>query len=166
MRVRAGQLVRVRDSWVGDGKPRQLPERRAHNSRLFPQVGENFVTDLRAPVLALADDTSPGRHNMLIPACDPERFRLLGSDQPASCVSNVHDALAELGLSTDVVPHPVNLFMNILVNAGTLQWLPAASAPGEAITFLSHLDIVVVLSACPQDLVGINGGTPTELGSS
>jgi len=137
---------------------------RGHISRLFPAIGEDFVTATRLPVLGLIDDTSPGRHDMLIPACDPERYRLLGAREHRSCVSNVHEALAELGFTVDLVPQPVNLFMNIPVGAdGVLSWLAAPSRRGDTVTFVSYLDTVVVLSACPQDLVGINAGSPTDL---
>jgi len=179
VRVRAGQLVRVTDPLGGqvgdlfafvDHGGRRLDEHlsaahtRGHNSRLFPAVGEDFVTAARTPVLGLVDDSSPGRHDMLIPACDPERYRLLGARQHRSCVANLHEALAELDLSVDTVPQPVNLFMNIPVAAdGGLRWLPAPSGRGDAVTFVSHVDTVVALSACPQDLVGINVGSPTDL---
>jgi hypothetical protein len=179
VRVRAGQGIRVTDprgSQVGDffafvdtgashlNAYLSAAHTRGHTSRLFPEEGEDFVTDRRTPLLGLVADTSPGRHDMLIPACDPERYRLLGASGHASCVTNVHQALGALNLTAEVVPQPVNLFMNIPVgDNGVLSWLPASSAPGDSVTFLSHLDTVVVLSACPQDLVGINGGTPTEL---
>jgi uncharacterized protein YcgI (DUF1989 family) len=179
VRVRAGQLVRVTDpfggqvgdlfAFVDDGARRltahlSAAHTRGHTSRLFPAIGEDFVTAARTPVLGLVDDTSPGRHDMLIPACDPERYRLLGAREHRSCVANVHEALAELDLAVDAVPQPVNLFMNIPVGAGgALSWLPAPSRRGDTVTFVSHLDVVVVLSACPQDLVGINAGPPTDL---
>lgn len=179
VRVRAGQLVRVMDLYGGqvgdlfafvDDGSRHLSSHlsaahtRGHTSRLFPTVGEDFVTAERMPVLGLYEDTSPGRHDMLIPACDPERYRLLGSRSHRSCAENVREALAVLDLGVGTIPQPVNLFMNIPVGAdGTLRWLPAPSARGDAVTFVSHVDTVVVLSACPQDLVAINGGVPSEL---
>ena len=179
VRVRAGQLVRVTDPYGGqvgdlfafvDDGSRHLTSylsaahTRGHTSRLFPAVGEDFVTATRTPVLGLVEDGSPGRHDMLIPACDPERYRLLGAHEHRSCVANVYEAIAELDLTVGAVPQPVNLFMNIPVAAdGGLSWLPAPSRRGDAVTFVSHLDTVVVLSACPQDLVGINAGAPTDL---
>lgn len=179
VRVRADQLVRVTDLsggqvgdlfvFVDDGARRltshlSTAHTRGHTSRLFPIIGQDFVTAARAPVLGLLEDTSPGRHDMLIPACDPERYRLLGSPQHRSCVENVHDALRALDLSVAAVPQPVNLFMNIPVEAdGALRWLPAPTRQGDAVTFVSHVDTVVVLSACPQDLAGINAGTPSDL---
>jgi len=40
----------------------------------------------------------------------------------------VHHALAQIGLATDAVPQPVNVFMNIPVGTeGDLSWLPAVS---------------------------------------
>ena len=178
-RVRAGQLVRVTDpfggqvgdlfAFVDDGgrgltSSLSAAHTRGHTSRLFPAVGEDFVTAARTPILRLVEDTSPGRHDMLIPACDPERYRLLGVRPHRSCVENVHEALAALDLGVDVVPQPVNLFMNIPVeDDGALSWLPAPSRRGDAVTFVSHVDTVVVLSACPQDLVGINAGAPSDL---
>jgi uncharacterized protein YcgI (DUF1989 family) len=54
--------------------------------------------------------------------------------------------------------------MRIPVGAdGTLSWLPAPTAAGDAITFRAELDAVVVVSSCPQDLVGINRGAPSPL---
>ncbi|TQS26847.1 DUF1989 domain-containing protein [Microbispora sp. KK1-11] len=138
---------------------------RSSTNRLFPAVGERFVTDRRRPILTLVSDTSPGRHDMLIAACDPERYAALGA-QPshASCAGNLHQALASMGLAVPFTPQPVNVFMRIPVDEeGRLDWLPAVSRPGDAITFQAVMDCVLVVSACPQDLVAINGGVPTSL---
>jgi uncharacterized protein YcgI (DUF1989 family) len=134
-------------------------------SRLFPQVGESFVTDRRRPILTLAADTSPGVQDILIAASDPARNSALGAPPGhPSCARNLDLALAELGLSVAVTPQPVNVFMRIPVEAsGRLLWLPAESRAGDAITFEAAMDCVVVVSACPQDLVGINGHDPTPL---
>ncbi|MFF5264369.1 DUF1989 domain-containing protein [Actinomadura viridis] len=176
VRVRAGQRVRVVDvegGQVGDlfafasDDPREhlsAAHTRSVTSRLFPQMGESFVTDRRRPILALAGDTSPGSHDMLIAACDPARYEALGVPGHASCARNLELALAGLGLSAAVTPQPVNVFMRIPVEgSGRLRWLPAESRAGDAITFEAAMDCVVVVSACPQDLAGINGDTLTPL---
>ena len=115
--VRAGQHVRVVDiegGQVGDvfafaaddpGEYLSASHTRTHTSRLFPHVGEAFVTNRRRPILTLAADTSPGAHDMLIAACDPERYLALGADaEHASCAENLRTALSQLGLRTDVDP--------------------------------------------------------------
>jgi uncharacterized protein len=174
--LRAGQLVRVVDiegGQVGDvfafaaddpAEHLSASHTRTHTSRLVPRIGEVFVTNRRRPILTLVADTSPGAHDMLIAACDPERYQALGAPEHASCASNLRTALAQLGLHTDVIPQPVNVFMCIPVGAsGDLSWLPAASRPGDAITFAAAMDCVFVVSACPQDLNAINGERPTAM---
>jgi uncharacterized protein len=137
---------------------------RAHTSRLFPAVGDHFVSNRRRPLFELVADDSPGIHDMLIAACDAERYRDLGIDGwHASCAENLRCALASHGVEVAFVPQPVNLFMNIPVDDGRLDWLPAASAPGASVTLRAAADVLVVVSACPQDVVAINGGRPSGL---
>jgi len=132
--------------------------------RLFPRIGEQFLTTRRRPILTLVDDTSPGVHDMLIAACDPERYRILGVTDHRSCADNLRNALAAVGMATVEVPQPVNVFMNIPVDThGDLSWLPAVTRAGDAITFEAAMDCVVVVSACPMDLNSINGERPTAL---
>lgn len=174
--VRAGQQVRVVDveggqvgdvfAFAADDPTEYLSasHTRTHTSRLFPHVGEAFVTNRRRPILTLVGDTSPGAHDMLIAACDPERYRALGVPGHASCADNLRTALSQLGLHTDVIPQPVNVFMRIPAGpSGELSWLPAASRGGDAIAFAAAMDCVFVVSACPQDLNAINGDRPTAM---
>ncbi|MFI6513779.1 DUF1989 domain-containing protein [Streptosporangium sp. NPDC050855] len=176
VKIGAGQRVRVVDldgGQVGDvfafaaddvSEHLSASHTRAFTSRLFPAQGEHFVTDRRRPILTLRDDTSPGWHDMLIAACDPDRYAGLGvRDFHASCADNLRRSLDQLGLSFPGTPQPVNVFMRIPVEGSTLSWLSAISRPGDAITFEAAMDCVVVVSACPQDLVGINGHRPTPM---
>lgn len=137
---------------------------RAETSRLFPAPGQCFVSDRRRPLLELVADDSPGRHDMLIAACDPARYRGLGAgeDHP-SCAENLRTALAAAGHVAGAVPQPVNLFMDIPVAGERLEWRPAATRPGASVTFRALDTLLVVLSACPQDVVGINRNGPTPL---
>ncbi|MBB5776607.1 DUF1989 domain-containing protein [Nonomuraea jabiensis] len=177
IKVRTGQRVRVTDlegGQVGDvfafaaddvNEHLSASHTRAATSRLFPAIGEQFVTDRRRPILTLVEDTSPGWHDMLIAACDPARYRALGvSGFHASCADNLARSMAGLGLATPVIPQPVNVFMRIPVaDDGGLSWLNSISRPNDAITLEAAMDCVFVVSACPQDLVGINGHKPTPL---
>jgi uncharacterized protein len=138
---------------------------RAALGRLFPPVGEAFFTDRRRPMLTLERDDSPGVHDMLIAACDPRRYEQLGIETwHASCQENLQRALAGLGIEQPVAPQPVNLFMNVPVEAdGRLGWQPARSKAGDAVTLRAEIECVVAVSACPQDIVPINGGDPTPI---
>lgn len=127
---------------------------RAHLYRLFPSIGESFVTNRRRPILSLEADTSPGLHDMLFAACDAARYATLGApaDHP-SCARNLQAALARSGFGPVPVPQPVNLFENTTVEPdGTLTWRPAATRPGDHVQLRAELDCIVVVSACPYDL--------------
>src|SRR5258708_13915549 len=52
---------------------------RTSTSRLFPRIGEQFMTNQRRPILTLVAHTSPGVHHILIAACDPQRYRMLAA---------------------------------------------------------------------------------------
>ena len=175
--VGAGQRLRIEDvegQQIGDvfafvaddvSEHHSAAHTRGHVNRLFPAVGEEFVTSLRRPLLRLVEDSSPGWHDMLIAACDPARYAALGAPRGhPSCAQNLHDALGTLGLATPLVPQPINVFMRIPVDrTGALRWLPAASCPGDSVTLEALLDCVVVVSACPQDLTDLNGPGPSPL---
>ncbi len=120
--------------------------------RLFPRVGEAFLTNRRRPILALLADASPSAHDMLMAACDPERYRLLGAaGWHASCRENLERAMAGLGHPGVDVPQPINLFMDIPVGPdGTLGFEPAKTSPGDSVTMRAEVDAIVVLSACPR----------------
>ena len=72
--------------------------------------------------------------------------------------------MAELGHPDVEVPQPINLFMNIPILAdGELGWEPAPTAAGDSVTLRAEIDCLVVVSACPQDIVAINGNDPTPI---
>ncbi len=135
---------------------------RSVNSSVFPGVGDSFITNRRRPILRLVSDDTPGQHDMLIAACDPERYALLGCEgHHASCEENLLQAMATRGRPLAFVPQSVNLFMSIPIGSdGTLEWLPAPTAAGDSITFEAVIDCIVVVSACPQDVVAINHQQP------
>jgi uncharacterized protein YcgI (DUF1989 family) len=116
--------------------------------------------------LTVTEDTSPGVHDTLIAACDVYRYRGLGvQGHHDNCTENLHAALCKLGLSAPLTPCPLNLFMNIPWNdSGTLDFQAPPCRPGDSITLRAEMDCVVVFSACPQDIVPINGVncTPTD----
>jgi uncharacterized protein YcgI (DUF1989 family) len=114
----------------------------------------------------LLADTSPGIHDTLLAACDRYRYALLGCpDYHDNCTDNLAAALAELGLAVPETPSPWNLFMNIPVHAdGSVTFEPPVSQPGDSVLLRAEMDCIVAFSACPQDMVPINGVacTPTE----
>jgi uncharacterized protein YcgI (DUF1989 family) len=134
--------------------------------RIMVQVGDALVTNQRRPILRLLEDTSPGVHDTLLAACDRYRYELLGcTTYHDNCTDNLAAALQELGLAAPKTPSPWNLFMNIPVQPdGSLSFEPPVSQPGDYVLLRAEMDCVMAFSACPQDMVPINGVAcmPTE----
>ena len=133
----------------------------------MPAVGDSLVSTRRAPILTVTEDTSPGIHYTLLCACSPEIYQEHGcAPGHRSCEGNLHEALAELGLKIGCTPPPFNLFMNVAVGPANevIRDVPK-SKPGDYIRLRAEMDVVVVLSACPQDVTIINGPdkTPREV---
>lgn len=139
---------------------------RASLGRIIPAVGQSMTTNRRRPILTILEDTSGGVHDTLIAACDRYRYELLGFEgYHDNCTDNLAVALAGLDLTPPETPSPWNLFMNIPVGAdGSVRFEPPVSRAGDHLTLLAEMDCVVAFSACPQDIIPINGVNcvPTE----
>lgn len=176
--VAAGQEFRVinthgtqvLDTWAfaaGDSSIfLSMAHTRSFISRIHIRPGDTLVDNHYEPMLTVLEDTSPGVHDMLMCSCSMPIYRRMGcTEYHDNCEDNLHTALAEAGLSSLHTPAPLNLFMNYPVDAaGGFSRQAPASRPGDYVAFLAERDILLVLSACPQDLTPINGEgrAPTE----
>ena len=179
VRLAKGQSIRivnthgeqVVDTWAFNsddmGEFMAMDATRAFNQRIRPIVGDRFVTNRRRPILTLTEDTSSGIHDTLMAACDRWRYSLLGHEgHHDNCADNLAESLAELGLAASHTPPPLNLFMNIPWNAeGALSFAAPDNEPGVHVVLRAEQDCVVAMSACPQDMLPVNGrdGNPTEV---
>jgi len=117
----------------------------------------------RRPMFELVEDTV-GRHDMLFAACDPIRYAELDAPDHASCRVALTEALTAYEVDYDRVPDPVNFFMNVAILAkGELEVREPISERNDYVLLRALMDIVVAVSACPQDLNDTNGGTPSDL---
>ena len=176
--VSEGQSIRVTnthgqqvvDTWAfrraGLSEFMSMEHCRASLGRIMPVVGQSMVTNHRRPILTVVEDSSGGIHDTLMAACDRYRYELLGCEgYHDNCTDNLAAAMAELGLTPPETPSPWNLFMNIPVAAdGSVSFEPPVCGPGDHITLRAEMDCVVAFSACPQDVLPINGVDclPTE----
>jgi uncharacterized protein len=175
--LRAGERLRivnthggqVVDTWAlaqsDVGEYLSMEHTRTSLGKLVPAAGDHLYSSRRRPMLTLTEDTSPGVHDTLIAACDPERYRLLGVDgYHASCAENFRRALSLRGIGPTHVPAPLNLFMRIAWREdGGLEFLPSPAGSGDYVTLEALIDVTVVLSACPMDLNPINTGGPQDV---
>jgi uncharacterized protein YcgI (DUF1989 family) len=179
LRVTAGTLVRVInthgtqvvDAWALNGHDTHewmsMEHTRASLRKLNPGRGDVLLTNHRRPIVSIEEDTTPGVHDSLIAACDRYRYQLLGvSAYHDNCSDNFVAALHEVGVLAVAIPCPLNLFMNIPADSsGHVEFRAPVSQAGQYVGLRAHMDAVLVFSACPQDMLPVNGEhmTPTEV---
>ena len=177
--VEAGERVRVTDlegSQIGDMfaiarddhfEMLSPSNTRAINWSLFPRLGEPFYSTRARPILTYWRDDSPGIHDMFFSPCDIGVFERLGVEgYHPNCRDNYLKAAAEIGISHDLVPDPVNLFQNTPASGeGLILPRPVPTKAGDSVTFRAELDIFIVLAACSVDqgFEGITGAASTPL---
>lgn len=126
--------------------------RHALNSIKF-KVGDSLRTNRRRPMMEIVADTV-GTHDMLVPACDEQRYRIdYGVEGHRNCVANFEETLAPWGIERRDIPDPLNIFENDIIDGdGNLVYLPVISKAGDFITFRALMDLVCAVSSCPMDL--------------
>jgi len=178
VRLRRGQNVRVInttgqqvvDTWAFGAEDiaefMSMEHSRVAIARIIPGIGDTLVTNRRQPILTLTADTSGGIHDTLFAACDRWRYERLGcTGYHDNCTDNLAAALAALGLVAPEMPSPLNLFMNIpVIDGNRVEICPPVSTPGSYVSLRAEADCIVAFSACPQDIVPVNGLAlqPTE----
>ena len=132
---------------------------------IFPTKGHFLHSNRRRPILFFAEDTSPGIHDTIIAACDDYRYGLLGcKEYHDNCTDNLRAAMRAIHAPLPEVPSPLNLWMNIPVDAkGAIGWCEPVSKPGDYVVLRAEMDVVVAMSACPQDILPINSGKTVEV---
>ncbi len=174
--LKAGQSIKiinthghqVVDTWAFNAADLHeflsMEHMRAFIDRVRPKPGDKLATNKRRPILTMVADTSPGVHDTFIAACDIYRFQGLGcTEYHDNCTDNLFAGMALIGLKPPEVPSPLNLWMNIPINGdGSIEWKEPVSKPGDHVVLRAEIDCIVAMSACPQDIVCINAGAPTE----
>lgn len=161
----------VVDTWVFNAEDMteflSTEHMRATLGKLWPGKGDALITNRRRAIMMIEEDTSPGQHDTLIAACDSYRYGLLGcTEYHDNCTDNLHAAMRQIGLTAPECPSPLNLWMNIPVaHDGSTGWGEPLSKPGDYVILRAEMDCIVAMSACPQDMVPINGADciPTEV---
>jgi uncharacterized protein len=176
LRVNAGDAVKlinphgtqVLDTWAFNAADlaeyMSMAHTRSRNSRIYVGHGDSLISNHRRPILTIEEDTSPGRHDILLCACNLWIYRELGvTEYHRNCADNLHEALSTLGIEVPWTPSPFNVFMNVPVDSnGRLDRVSPSCKPGDYVLLRAAFDVVVAISACPQDITAVNAGTPQD----
>jgi uncharacterized protein YcgI (DUF1989 family) len=157
----------VLDTWAFNAEEisenMSMEHTRSVNSRIYAKTGDVLSSNRRRPILRFVSDSSPGRHDTLLCACNQAVYTELGvSSYHRNCQDNLFEALLEFDAKPPAAPGPLNLFMNVTVGPdGAVIRKPPASEPGDKVELKAEMDVIMVFSSCPQDITPVNGPTLT-----
>ena len=131
---------------------------------IFLTRGHGIYSDRGRRLLTIVEDTC-GRHDTIGGCCSAEsnefRYGVKGSP---SCRANFLRALAPFGLGRKDVVANLNFFMNVPVEPdGTMGIVDGISKPGDHVDLRADMDVLAVVSNCPQVHNPCNGGIPTPI---
>jgi urea carboxylase-associated protein 1 len=135
---------------------------------LYLGVGTQIMSSEGRPLLTIVADTC-GRHDTLGGACASESNTVryaLEKRFMHSCRDNYLLAIAHDGRALnkrDVVSN-INFFMNVPVTPqGQLTFEDGISAPGKYVEMRAEMDLIVLVSNCPQLNNPCNAYNPTPV---
>ncbi len=132
--------------------------------------GHRLYSDLARPLFTIVDDTFATHdtiigHDTVGGCCSaPSNKMLYDVDGVVGCRENFLDALEEHGMGRrDIVPN-VNFFMEFPVSeneGGAIS--TGRSKAGDFVSLEANLNVLAVISNCPQINNPCNGFNPTEI---
>ena len=136
---------------------------------VYLTAGSVLRSDLARPMLTMTADTV-GRHDTLGGACAAESNTIryaLEKRTMHSCRDSYLLAIAEnehFGLTKRDLAHNINFFMNVPVTAdGGLTFADGVSGPGKYVEMRAEMNVIVLISNCPQLNNPCNAYNPTPI---
>ena len=139
---------------------------------LYLTTGSKLYSNLGNVMLTIIADTC-GRHDTVGGACSAEsnttRYALekypMHSCRDSFLHALAHEPICEqLGMSKRDIPSNINFFMNVPVSEeGGLDFADGVSAPGKYVEMKAEMDVVVLISNCPQLNNPCNAYNPTPI---
>ena len=136
--------------------------------RLYLTTGTQLLSNDGKVMLTITADTC-GRHDTLGGACSAESNTVryaLEKRHMHSCRDNFLLALTRsgIGLTKRDLPANINFFMNVPVTpAGKLTFADGVSAAGRYVEMRAEMDVIVLISNCPQLNNPCNAYNPTPV---
>jgi len=176
--VRAGQTLRIVDlegnqavdflmyAVADDAERYSAQDTIAAQGAIFLREGSVLLSNEGRPMATVAG-TSVAYHDTIGGACSCESNTLRYGHHTKSqhaCVENFLQANARHGRGKRDMVSNINWFMNVPVEAdGTLGIVDGISAAGLYVDLRAEMDIVAVVSNCPQVNNPCNGFNPTPV---
>ena len=138
-----------------------------HQGGIYLTTGSVLMSSEGRPMLTIVADTC-GRHDTLGGACAQESNTVryaLDKRYMHSCRDNfLRASLHDGRLSKRDIGANINFFMNVPITAdGGLTFADGISAPGKYVELKAQMDVIVLISNCPQLNNPCNAYNPTPV---
>ncbi len=133
---------------------------------IFLTVGTVLISSEGRPMLTITAD-NVGRHDTIAGACSCESNTLRyghHTKHQHACAENFIHELAQHGMGKRDQVSNINWFMNVpIMDDGALGIVDGISAPGKFVELRAEMDVLAVISNCPQINNPCNGFNPTPV---
>ncbi|WSH67765.1 urea carboxylase-associated family protein (plasmid) [Rhizobium ruizarguesonis] len=176
--VRKGQTIRIEDSYGQQAidtlfyRTDDFAERYSNQDTMRAQGGAYIGTGTKiisneGNVMLVMTADSCGRHDTSAGACSCESNTVRfghGTKYLHACRDNFVIEVTKHGMSKrDIVPN-INFFMNVPIKPnGEMTIVDGISAPGDYVELVADMDVLCVISNCPQINNPCNGFDPTPI---
>jgi urea carboxylase-associated protein 1 len=176
--IRKGQTLRIEDSYGQQAIDTLFYNAKDHSERYSSQdtireqgaayisTGTRIISNEGRVMLTMTAD-SCGRHDTSAGACSCESNTVRfghGTKYLHACRDNFVLEVSKHGMSKrDVVPN-INFFMNVPIEpSGEMTIVDGISAPGDYVELKAEMDVLLVISNCPQINNPCNSFDPTPI---
>jgi uncharacterized protein len=131
---------------------------------IYIQKGTRIFSDMGNVLFTVIEDTC-GFHDTIGGCCSRESNRVrYGVPEGKNCRDNLLRALARHGLGKKDVVANINFFMYVPVGeSGRMAIVDGVSKPGDYVDLRAEMDVLAVLSNCPQINNPANDYNPTPI---
>ena len=175
--VQRGELLRIIDptgeqvsdmiSFAKDDPREWLSSGRTidYANTIYLTTGHILYSNRSRPMWTIVEDTV-GRHDFLLTPCSPETFSIIykTTGHHPSCFENLVKALTPFGITPDVIPTTLNVFMNVdVLPSGEIRILPPKSRAGDYLLLRAEMDLIVGVTACSAELSNNGSFKPIDV---
>jgi urea carboxylase-associated protein 1 len=134
------------------------------NGSLYVRKGTRLYSDMGNVLFTVVEDTC-GSHDTIGGCCSRESNRVrYGVEDGPNCRDNLLKALGRHGLGKRDIVANINFFMYVPIGPeGEMAIVDGRSKAGDYIELEAGMDVLVVLSNCPQVNNPANGYNPTPV---
>jgi len=134
------------------------------NKSLYIKAGDAIYSDHAKKMFTVVEDTC-GLHDTLAGCCSCEiDFVRYGVVKTESCRTNFIAELSKWSLGASEIVSNINFFMRVTIGTeGEIEIVPSHSKPGDHVLLRAEMDVIAMISNCPQQNNPAAGFQPTSI---